>query len=226
MLNHLLQDHAAGFEVAAGRGLGVGGHGFAAHIVRPMLMHRRAALGACAQVFSVAKLHDLAALGVFVVAKVKLQLPVLFFFVELERNFGGERPTGFGAETFQGTNLFVAQEMLHLFQLEGATRRCFAKREAAARAFDLPVGIGLGDSTGQSDAGVAAVVFFHHTAAGGAGGGEGGVVARDGVAVVLFGFFHHAPGHLGDVLHEGFARQQAFFHLREFELPVAGQVGA
>jgi hypothetical protein len=48
MLNHLLQDDAAGFEVAAGCGLGVGGHGFAARIVRPMLMHRRAAFGASA----------------------------------------------------------------------------------------------------------------------------------------------------------------------------------
>ena len=75
-------------------------------------------------------------------------------------------------------------------------------------------------------AAVAAVVFFDHAAAVRAGCVQRGVVAGDGVAVVFLGLLHHAAGHLGNVLHEGFAGEQAFFHLREFELPVASQFSA
>ena len=118
------------------------------------------------------------------------------------------------------------QKLLHFCQLKGAARRCFAKRETTTWAFDLTLCIGFGHGTRRADAAVAAVVFFHHARTGGARGGEGGVVAWDGVAVVFLGFLHHAPGHLGDVLHEGYAREQPFFHLRQLEFPVAGEVGA
>ena len=77
-----------------------------------------------------------------------------------------------------------------------------------------------------ANAGIAAVVFFHHAAAIGAGVGQGGVVARNGVAVVLFGFAHHALGHVGNFQHEGLARQLPALHQGQLVLPLAGQFGA
>ena len=79
---------------------------------------------------------------------------------------------------------------------------------------------------GAADAGIAAVVFFHHAAAIGAGVGQGGVVARNGVAVVLFGFAHHALGHVGNFQHEGLARQLPALHQGQLVFPLAGQFGA
>ena len=74
-------------------------------------------------------------------------------------------------------------------------------------------------------AAVAAVVFFDHAAAVGAGRLQRGVVARNGVAVVLFGFAHHVFGHGGNFLHKGFAAELAFFHLGQLVLPLAGECG-
>ena len=107
VFNHLLQDDAPALEITTRRGLGVGRYGFAAHVVRAVLVHRAAAFRAGTQIHRVAKLHNLAALGVFVVAEVKLQLPVFVFVAVFQCDFSGERPTGFRAETIERTDFFV-----------------------------------------------------------------------------------------------------------------------
>ena len=177
-------------------------------------MHRRAAGRASAQT-GVGELDNLAGFfGFFVVAKVKFELVVVRFFVVFDDDVRREWPAGFGAKALQRANFVRCQQCFGLVRLEGTASGRFAKREAA------------GFSAVFANAGVAAVVFFDYTAAVRAGRFKARVVAGDGVAVVLFGFFDHALGHGGNFLHEGLTRQQAFFHLRQLVLPLAGQVSA
>jgi len=215
MVYRLLQDHGAGLEVAARCGLGQRGHGLFADIVFAVLVHRAAALGAGAQRGRVAKVDDLAAFGVLVVTKVKLELVVLGFFVELDDHFGRERPAGLGSETVQRADLLVAQELFDFGHFKGTAGRRLAKREAATFA-----------GAGSAHAGVAAVVFLDDAAAVGAGRLQRGVVAGNGVLVVALGLVDQALGHAGDLGHEAFAAELALLHLRQLVLPLAGQVGA
>ena len=110
--NRLLQDHLAAFEVAAWGGLLERWHHFVAHIVFTELEHHAAvlcaALGTLAQGLLGAEVLDFARLGIFVVAKVKLQLVVFGFLVKLDDHFGRERPARFGAKTIEWADLFVA----------------------------------------------------------------------------------------------------------------------
>ena len=182
------------------------GHSVVADIVFAMLKHQAAGLGAAlraaAQGLLVAEVGQLTiGLAGFVVAKVEFELVVFGFFVQLQDDFGRERPARFGAKAVQRADLLVAHELLDLDQLEGAPRRSFAKGKAAA----LFAAAGAG-------AGVAAVVFLDDATAVRADRLQGGVVAGDGVAVVLFGFFDHALGHGGDLGHKGFAPHLALLH--------------
>ncbi|MCY1164211.1 hypothetical protein D9M73_40840 [compost metagenome] len=178
-----------------------------------MLENTGAALGTGAQRLLAAEVHDLAGLAVLVVAEIKLQLVVFRLFVELDDHLGGERPAGLGAEAVQRAYPFVVQELLDLGRFKGAARRGLAKREAAAIV------------TAFAGAGVATVVFLHHAAAVGAGCLQGGVVAGNGVLVVALGLGDHALRHGGNLGHKGFAAELAVLHLRELELPLAGEFG-
>ena len=174
-----------------------------------------------------AEVDDLAAVGVLVVAKVELQLPVVAFLVVLDHDLGRERPAGFGAEAVDRADVLVAHQRLGLGHLEGTPGRRLAEREAAGlgpRNLGA-VGLARGGRQRLANAGVAAVVFAHHAAAVGAGCVQRGVVARDRVAVVFLGLLDDVRCHLGDFGHEAGAAQFAFFHLRELVLPVTGQLG-
>ena len=214
-LHGLLQDDLAAFEVAARRGLRLGGHGFFAHIAFAKGFDGRAALGARPQVGLGRQVHDLARLlGAGVVAKVKLQFELAAGFVFDQGELGHERPAGLAAKTLQRADAALAQKGFGLVHGKGAPARVFGEGKAAA--FAAPI---------RAGAGVAAVVFFDHAAAIGAGRVQRGVVAGHGVAVVFLGFFDDALGHGGDLAHEGLARKLAFFHLRQLVFPVAGQLG-
>ena len=190
-----------------------------ADIIFAMLKHQAAGLGAAlraaAQGLLVAEVGQLAiGLAGFVVAKVEFELVVFGFLVQLQDDFGRERPARFGAKAVQRADFFVAHELLDFGQLKGAPRRRFAKGKAAA----LFAAAGAG-------AGVAAVVFFDDAATVRAGRLQGGVVSRDGVAVVFLGFFDHALGHGGDLGHKGFAPHLALLHQGELVFPLAGEFG-
>jgi len=134
--------------------------------------------------------------------------------VVADDDLGTEGPAGLGAKALQRADLALAQQGLGLGSFKGAAGGRLAKAEAARRCAVL------------AGAGIAAVVFLDHAGAVRAGRLQRGVVAGDGVAVVFPGFCHHALGHRRDVGHEGRAAELALFHLRELELPLAGQVGA
>ena len=180
-----------------------------------MLVHRAATHRAGTERSAGAKVDQLAALfGVFVVAEIEFELPVFLVFAVGQGHLGHKRPAGFGAETVQGADAFVAHKGLGLGHFKGAAGGRLGERETTA----LAGAIGAG-------AGVAAVVFFHHTAAIRAGRLQRGVVAGHRVAVVFLGLFHQALGHGGDLGHEGVAAELAALHLREFVFPLAGQLG-
>ena len=215
-LDRLLQDDLAALEVAARRGLRHGGHGLFADVVFAVFKHRAAAFGAGAQAGLAGEIDDLAgAIGVFVVAKVKFQLVVFGFFVELDDHFSRERPARFGAEAVQAGRFC------------GRVRNCSTSATSKVR----PAGVLPKEKpqpsvvAGLAGAGVAAVVFFDDAAAVRAGRFQGGVVAGNGVAVVFFGFFDHALGHGGNFGHEGVAAEFALLHLRQLVFPLAGQLG-
>ena len=178
-----------------------------------MLTHAGAAFGAGAQSFAGAEVDQLAGFfGILVVAKVKFELPVLLFLIELQHNFCGERPARLGAEAFQRANFLVGQKVFHLGLLERTAGRGFAEREAAALTLAI-----------RASAGIAAVVFFHLAAALGTRRVQRDVVARHGVAVVLFRLFDDVLGHGGDFAHEGIAAELALLHQRQLVFPLAGQ---
>ena len=173
------------------------------------------ALGAATQRLLRAEIGELAGLlPRFVVAEVKFKFEVFAVFIKLEHDLGSERPTRFGAKAIERTDFFLAHELLYFGQFKSAACRCFAEGKTAALF-----------ATGLAGAGVAAVVFFHDAAAIGTGALQGGVVAGDGVAVVLFGFFHHALGHGGDFGHKGLTPHLALLHQRQFVFPFTGQFG-
>ena len=157
----------------------------------------------------------------FIVAKVEFQLPVFIFLAEFEGHFGDERPARFGAKPIQGANLFIGQEACRLGRLKGTSGGRFGEAETAAfgGAFSRTFRGNI-----RAAAGVATVVFFHHAAAVGAGRLQRGVVAGHGVAVVLLGLLNNVLGHGRNLLHEVVTAEQALFHLRELEFPLAGQL--
>ena len=214
-LDGLLQDDLAALEVAARGRLRIGGDRFFAHVVFAVFKHVAAALGASAQGGLGAEVDQFTVFFAgFVVAEVELELVVLGLFVKLDDHLGHKRPAGLGAETVQGADVFVTQELLHLCGLEGAPRRGFTEREAAAFAVAICTGTGI-----------AAVVFFDDATAVGARGRQGGVVTGDGVAVVFLGLFDHVLGHGGNLGHELFAAELALLHLGELVFPLAGELG-
>ena len=222
-LNWLLQDDLATFEVAGGRGVGVGGYRAVADVVFAMLVDRAAcaiasccaAFGAGAQSFFGRKINDFAVfLGFLVVAKVKLQLEVFGLVIKLDDHLGHERPARFGAEAVQGPDVLVVQKLLHFGRLKSPSCGRFAKRKPTSLQRAV-----------FASAGVATVVFFHNATAVGARCGQRGVVTGDGVAVVFLGLFDHALGHGGNFGHELLAAELAVLHLRELVLPLAGEFG-
>ena len=224
-LDHLLQDHGPALEVAARLGLLRAGHGVAAHVLAAVGIDRAGALGAWPERLGGAEVGQLAAtFGLFVVAKVEFQLPVLPLGVEGQRQLGDEGPTGLGAKALQRPDAPVAQQGFGLGQLEGAPSGRLAKRKTAALA-GLGSGFGRGRGRAGPGAGVAAVVFAHHAAAVGAGVAQGGVVAGHAVAVVLFGLAHHALSQVGDLAHEVGAAQLPALHQRQLVLPLTRQLG-
>ena len=215
MVYRLLKNHGAGLEVTARCRLLQRRHGLGADIVFAVLVHGAAALGASAQRRRCAEVHNLAGLAIFVIAKVKLELVVLGFFVELDDHFRRERPAGFGAETVQGADFFVTQKLLDFSDFKSPTRRRFAERKSAAFR-----------SSCDANAGVAPVVLLDDAATVGARCSERGVVAWNGVFVVTLSLVHQALGHGGNVGHEAFAAELTLLHLLQFVFPFAGQVGA
>src|SRR5207302_1918803 len=119
-------------EVATGRGLRRRRHRFLADVVLAELEDPRAAFGTWAQRLLAAEVDHLAGLGrVGFVAEVEFQLPVLVLVAVLQRDLGRERPARLGAEALQRADLLVAQELLHLVQLESTPGRDLGERETA-----------------------------------------------------------------------------------------------
>ena len=215
MLDGLLQDDFAALEGTCGRGLQQIGQRVLTHIVLSPLEDTRTTSGTGPQRHLFAKVDQLTAFErIAVFSKIKLELPVLLFFIEFESHLGAEGPTRFGAKTIEWANAFVGQEGIDLGQLEGPPSWGLAKGETTPRALSI-----------DALAGVAPVIFFDLSATLGAGCGQRDVVARDGVLVVLFGFFDNVLGHVGDVLHERLARQLAVLHQGQFVFPLTGEFG-
>ena len=199
-LDRLLENDLPGAEVAGASG----SDGFLADVGHPVLEHAARALGAGADGVASGEI-DFG--GLTVRARCALTEIKLHFVFRGEPEQGGEGAAHFALKALEGADFFLGEEFFHLGRLD------------LAAGDDFPVGEIAGGAL------VLFVRFLDDAAAFGAGGGEDAEIAGNGVAFVLLGLADDGLGHGGDLLHELRATEFAAFHLLEFELPVAGQLG-